>query len=180
LLLDWALIATSAATQQDGALAILGAGTNTFFTFRRENLLEANQGMLAAGSIGTPVTLTIVARLQTTEPGGGGAAGTQIDLAIADGSGDLLTLDQRIPVGKRDPTLPSGWPTIINVVFNMSLPVYRTFGEHTVRLSLGGELKKTLLFRILPAAINPINTTGQPILANVQPVNLGLPGSKSK
>lgn len=161
MVVDWALIGSAASVQQDGSLAILSAGAHSFVSIPREALPPANQVMVAPGSAGTPIQLTVVARVHANQ-----AEVLQphrIDITVMDADGAaLMTTSQPMVINRNDPSLPPGWPIMVNMVFGIGLVFYRRYGEHSVNVSIDGDLKKSIIFRIIPAPQLPFQVSPPP------------------
>lgn len=153
MVVDWALIGTAAAQQADGSVGILSAGAHTFVSVPRESLPPANQQMLAPGAAGTGIQLTVVARLQVnraelSQP-------HKMDITVMDADGGTLLFASQPLVVNNDPNIPPGWHIPVMMIFGLGLAFYRRYGEHSIAISIDGDLKKSLSFRIVPAPMLP-------------------------
>jgi hypothetical protein len=146
---DWAIIATASSQQADGSLAILGAGTHTFFTVPRASLPLAMQTSMPPQAAGTPVQMSVIARLNANRSEA--QQQHKIDTKIVDADGNLV-VNSSVPMAlNNDPNLPQGWPLIANVIMNVGLAIYPKYGEYGIDIVIDGDSKKFLRFRILPA-----------------------------
>lgn len=146
---DWAVVATSAAPQTDGALAVLGAGSHTFISIPRTSLPEQFQKNMAPGAIGTPVQVCVVARLNANRSEA--QQPHKIEVRVVDADGKVVITNVSTVAINNDPNLPVGWPLLANVIMNFGIGVYPNYGEYAIDIVIDGDTKKTLRFRILPA-----------------------------
>lgn len=145
---EWALLGTAASQQADGTLAVLNAGAHTFGSVAREVIPPVNQHLLYKDSAGTPVHIVLVGRVtanrsELSQP-------HRIEINVTDADGESLVKNAQPVVLNNDPNLPPGWPIIGNLVMNLNLAFYKKFGEYSVNISIDGDLKKAVVFRIVP------------------------------
>jgi hypothetical protein len=145
---EWALLGTAATQQVDGTLAILSAGANSFGSVPREAIPAANQQMIGPGSAGLPIQLVIVARITANRSEL--STPHRLDVTVMDADGSPLVKTAQPLVLNNDPNAPPGWPIMGNLIMNIGLAVYRKYGEHSVNIAIDNDLKKTVLFRIVP------------------------------
>lgn len=154
MILDWALLATHAEQQANGAFAILGAGVENLPSTPRADLPAESQSRIHASIAGSDVTFHIVARFRL--PRHELARTHLIESDVVDNDGRSVNkITFTVPTLTVPPTQQGELGVVAHLQFRIT-PL--TFGPYTVALYADTAPVKQIPFQILPQ--RPAGATG--------------------
>ena len=146
MILDWALIATHAEQQANGAYAILGAGSDSFTSTPRGDLSAESQSRINPSIVGSDVTFHILARFKLPRHEMTRAHVIEADVVDADGSSV-----HKITVNVPPLTMPPGaaQQAELGVVAHLQVRLSpKQFGPYTAALYADTAPVKQIAFQI--------------------------------